>query len=173
MTRYNLQAEQHACINDVIKPELDRIGLVTWAASYMLGLPYAAGVFITDAKKNIADIAGHLGVNPMNAYLFDDKADEYISYMGSTPYAEEHIIKVPVFDFTTMSKTQSDALENHLECHYPLDSFDEMHPDLYMSICGDPSWPSEHWCMTEACEWHIGKEPDATAERWDLRKILS
>lgn len=173
LTYLSRQAEAQQCCTPEIKRELDRLGIVTWAASKTLNLPYAAGVYITSGIKNIGHIADYLGVSQDAAYLFDDKGLEHIKNMGNTPYAKEHIITVPAFNFSTISKAQSDELEDHLEHHFPLAGFDAAYPELYADICKNPGWPAVNWCITAACKWHIAKKRNLTSEIWDVSNVLA
>ena len=170
-TYLSQHAEEYDCTSSQIKQELDRVGLLTWAMSYMLGLPYAAGGFITSGKKDLKFVSSYFRVDQSHVYLFDDKAPEHIAGMDSTPYAYKHIVQVPDYNFVTMSKSKSDALEHHLTRHYPLAGFDSAYKGHYDSICNDPSWPSENWCITAACEWHLAKRRNDTTQPWDLSNV--
>ena len=170
-TYLSQQAYECGYDNSETYHELDRVGLLTWAMSYMLGLPYAAGGFITAGKKDINRIAEMFGFDPYRAYLFDDKAPEHIAAMDNTPYANQHIIQVPAYNFVTMPDSKSVALEHHLKRHYPIAGFDSAHPGHYDSICNDPEWPADKWCITAACEWQITKRPNVTTQPWDLSNV--
>ena len=173
LTYLSRQAEAQSCCTPEIKWELDRLGIVTWAASKTLNLPYAAGVYITSSIKNIGHIADYLGVSEDAAYLFDDKGLQHIEGMGNTPYAKEHIITVPAYNFSTISKVLSDELKDHLERHFPLAGFDAAYPELYADICKNPGWPAVNWCITAACKWNIAKKRNLTTEAWDVSNVLA
>jgi hypothetical protein len=60
--------------------ELHRIGILTWAASIALGLPYSAPVFISNMGKDM-DLIESVLFNehtPLKkSFLFDDRAGEH------------------------------------------------------------------------------------------------
>ena len=125
---------------------LDRLGLVTWAASLVLELPYAASVYVTAENKNLQRIAAHLGISPEQCYLFDDKAKEHAANLRDPDQtsAAKNIMEVTKYNFQTMDPGQKAKLMSLLQEHFPRQTLSKTNPRLFKQASQPaPGWPSD------------------------------
>ena len=107
-------------LKPTLKAQLDRVGVITWAASVVLGLPYAAPVIITaDAAKDLRKISGYLGIPFERTWLYDDKAARHATALGLTEN-EAHMTPVTPFNFESMPIPQAATLDAVLSETVPL-----------------------------------------------------
>ena len=100
--------------------EMAKLGLLTWAASLVLGLPYSAPVYITKIGKDLSIIRRDLQIeDPRKIILFDDKAGEHAENLGMS-LAEARMIQVQQFRYETMTPPRAEQLIQYLRQHFPI-----------------------------------------------------
>ena len=156
---------------------LDRLGLVTWAASLVLELPYAASVYVTAENKNLQRIAAHLGISPEQCYLFDDKAKEHAAYLKDPDQtgSAKNIIEVTKYNFQTMDPELKAKLISLLQAHFPRQTLSKTNPKLFKEASKPaPGWPSHSLVIDENTGlWITGRdvEPQPYHE-WPVNPLL-
>ena len=99
--------------------ELARIGIITWTASLMLGLPYSAPLYITKIGKNLSLIGGDLQIDPKKIFLFDDRAQEHAGGLRMS-LADARMVEVQPYRYQTMPPNRVHALLQSLKTHFPI-----------------------------------------------------
>ena len=163
---------------EVFAADLERLGLVTWAASLALGLPYAAAVYITaECNKNLNKITSLLNVPFSRTWLFDDKAQEHAA---PRPPIEMHMIPVQPFDYSLIPLPRAKALNELLEHHAPLHVLDQS--TILQLTQATPAYPESHLSFrAEEGEavWNVAGNAQkygidhAMVQPWDIAPILS
>ena len=154
---------------------LDRIAILTWTASLLLGLPYAAPVYITNGHKDLRKVAASLGFNDYEKiYLFDDKSENHAAALGLS-LEESHMIPVEPFNMLSMEAPRASALLDELQkrFHIPHD-FQTRHAGLYREASTPTAkWPEDRvvlggdgWFIRS----HLAKSGEHT--KWDTSMIL-
>jgi hypothetical protein len=157
--------------------ELRRVGLLTWAASYLLDLPYSAAVYITRSEKNLRFIEGDLHVDHSKVYLFDDKADSHAATIGETP-AIAHMIQTPVYN------TPMQSIETARALHRALEKYFNIPPDFvktYRSLAiqasrPDPNWSQDRVALHTGGRAWLSHEQDAGTipyQPWDVSLVIA
>ena len=159
--------------SELLNIELERLGLVTWAATVALGLPCIPAVLVTEGDKDLNLIASSLGFDPELCFLFDDKGEHHISTMGDTYYARVHVIPVQPFNFKTMGLEQAERLRCTLEEHFPVDGIKLNYRPLFRSICADRTWPLENRSITVDEKWKVSYPNGEPVRPWAVDRILA
>lgn len=155
--------------------ELDRLGMVTWGASFLLKLKRSAGVYVTEGRKDLGPIARHMGAPKECVFLFDDKSVGHAALLNHlTPYAGEHMLPVEPFHFATIGEPHARGLEALLERHFPATRVQELDPGLYYEAAMDPSWGVEFKSLNAEGRWTIHK-PEIIRESgaWVVEGVFS
>jgi len=160
-------------LTDAVHRGLDRLGLVTWASAKMLGLKYLPAVLVTESSKDVVRMATQLGFDPAKAYLFDDKAEAHIKSVGATPFAQEHVIPVQAFNFTTVGEEQAKSIFELLQTHFSVKGIKEADPKLYGQIQGDPTWPLQSRVISPDEDWVVRYPGGQEAQPWTIDRILA
>ena len=162
-----------------IKAELERVGLVTWAASLAMGLPYAAGVYITGEGKDLQFIADDLHVSIDQCFLFDDKGDEYAMSLGD-PMRQgraRNIITVPKFNFMTINAEHAEELRAYLQTHFDRTGLPSTNASLFrQASTSDPHWPASNLSLNPQSQWttYFPNSPDVERDKaWDLSSFYT
>jgi len=99
---------------------LRRVAILTWVASKMLGLPYAAPVYITRGDKDMRIICEDLGIHDVNkSVLFDDRAVDHAQKLGLS-LAEARMVPVTPHGTKNTSKEVLRELYDTLQRHFPI-----------------------------------------------------
>jgi hypothetical protein len=149
-----------------IKDNMDRLGVATLAISLVMGLPYAAPLFVTNANKDLNVISRGLGVPLDQIYLFDDKAVQHANKIGLSPEAA-HMIPVKPFTLSSFDHQSGQHLQDSLRRYFPIDQqkFDpsfarmvtyagEIPPPAAQSIARNPNGELE-WRLSNLSEWPL------------------
>jgi hypothetical protein len=158
----------------VIYQHLCRVGILTWAISNLLGLNYAAPVYITREPKDMRLISEHLQVDFAKCFLFDDSSDHHATQLQLTKEAA-HMIGTQPFDFDTMFPAQKLELYKVLSERFGIDSaFKRQH----RTVIGDATLKTAHMVMPSIdhndkwIQFHIMYPTHPSIEPWHLGSIL-
>lgn len=167
--------------NSKICLELRRVGLITWVASLILGLSYAAPVYITRSKKNLEFIRQHLRIPDADqVYLFDDKGAQHAAKLGLTP-GQARIIAIPPFSTLQMTHDAASRLHENLTKYFPIHPmfgtrFAALHKDASTEV--KDHWPAHNLVLSKGApiEW-LSNVPYALSEGqvqqpWDISSVV-
>lgn len=158
--------------------QLHRVGILTWVASVMLGLPMSASVYITRAPKDMEIICRDLGINDISkSILFDDKAISHADTLGLT-LEQARMTPVQAYNPRTATKDMLKDLYADLMQYFPIkEEFAEQFESL-MRMASTPikeKWPEWNLAVTDAPrQWRSQAEygADGLGERWDTSGVL-
>lgn len=169
-----IDAHNLSTSHPVIYQHLCRVGILTWAISEILGLGYAAPVYITRAHKDMRLISNHLNVDFSKCFLFDDSSEHHALQLRLRK-EEAHMISTQPFDFDTMSDQQKEALHRILSEHFVLDSTFKTHHE---SLITTASQRTAHLTMPAIInkDWirfHEMYPSHKVIESWPLQSVIN
>jgi hypothetical protein len=127
------------------------VGLITWVASLMLGLPYATPVYVTLAKKNLKHILDHLCILARQLAIFDDRANSHAQKLNKTPRGAARMIQTGPYSTLQMSREVALRLHSNLETYFPItEDFATKHPALHKDASTEieGEWPVYNLALT-------------------------
>jgi len=153
-------------LSNKMKNELNRIGLITWTISNLLGLSYAGSVFVTTRYKDLNYIARELDIPPDQFFLFDDKAKWHAKALEKTP-EEVQMIDVHPFTFESMKREDALRLQNTLTRDFPLDE-----PKLASHLPGYPDLLTYKYGPKPTPGFQsVDRDPESGALRWNFHDV--
>jgi hypothetical protein len=159
--------------------EMHRIGILTWAASIALGLPYAAPVFVT-AKGKDMDLIESLVFNeptPLKkSFLFDDKATEHAERLGRS-LEEARMIAVAPYTHSLQSEANATELFAKLNAYFGITpERRETHARLLRSAAfPEGGWPESNLVIAPGLDqWaqHAESFTRQPQPDWDATRML-
>jgi hypothetical protein len=100
---------------------LRNVAAITYTASIMLGLPYAAPVYISSGYKDMRRISSDMHIENYRGkvYLFDDRASSHAENLSMSP-EEAQMVTVAPFDYHMIPREEIQSLRESLERYAPL-----------------------------------------------------
>jgi hypothetical protein len=159
--------------------EMHRIGILTWAASIALGLPYAAPVFVTARGKDM-DLIESLVFNeptPLGkSFLFDDKATEHAQKL-SRSLEEARMIAVAPYTHSLQSEANATELFAKLNAYFGITpERRETHAQILKSAAfPERNWPASNLVIAPGLD-HWEQHAEAFTRQpqpdWDASRVL-
>ena len=118
---------------------LCRVGVLTWFISEKLGLGYAAPVYFTKERKDVAVIAKREGVTKEMVFLFDDNANHHARESGLSLASDGNMIQVQPYDFNTMGAGRRSELHRVLTHYFPITEWFKEIYEALLQDCGTSS----------------------------------